>query len=59
MAIRSVSNIRISGKGTSGEAGKAFGGFITNFNFDLGYSESPSSMSVTIDPLIVTGKPTL
>ena len=51
MAIRSVSNIRISGKGTSGEAGKAFGGFITNFNFDLGYSESPSSMSVTIDTL--------
>ena len=52
MAIRSVNNILIQGKGTVGSGargGEAFGGFITSFNLDVSKTDTPSSLSITID----------
>ncbi len=49
MAIRSLPNIKVAGKGTSGDSGEAFGGFITSFQFDIAYGNEKSTLSMTIE----------
>lgn len=49
MAIRFLPNIKVAGRGTSGNSGEAFGAFITSFQFDIGYGNEKSTLSMTLE----------